>query len=204
MGDEGRRCQPGGTPAKDDRSRAVPQFCYGVTIVNSTIVRRRVYRSPRREQQASDTRRRILGAATQLFLTRGIAVTTMRAVAASAGTALPTVELAFATKARLLQAAIDVAIAGDDQPVPMLRREWVARAGEAASAEDFLTIVGAVLTSSQRRSAGLVVAAFEGARTNPELRALAEELTRQRATTVAWIVDQIAERTPLRRELTRE
>ncbi len=53
----------------------------------------------------------------------------MRAVAADAGVALPTVELAVGTKARLLKAVIDTAIAGDGEPVPMLAREWAERAG---------------------------------------------------------------------------
>ena len=44
----------------------------------------------------------------------------MRAVAADAEVVLPTVELVFGTKAKLLKAVIDVAIAGDDEPVPML------------------------------------------------------------------------------------
>lgn len=48
----------------------------------------------------------------------------MRAVAADAGVALPTVELVFGTKAKLLKAVVDVAIAGDDEPVPMLDREY--------------------------------------------------------------------------------
>ena len=77
-------------------------------------------RSPRREQQARRTRARIIAAAAQRFLARGYAATTMRAVAADAGVALPTVELVFRTKARLLKAVIDTAIAGDDEPVPML------------------------------------------------------------------------------------
>src|SRR5712691_6890290 len=72
-------------------------------------------RSPRRELQARQTRSRIIAAAAGRFLTRGYAGTTMRAVAVDAGVALPTVELAFRTKAGLLKAAIDVAIAGDDE-----------------------------------------------------------------------------------------
>ena len=62
----------------------------------------RRYRSPRREQQARRTRARITAAAARQFLARGYAAATMRAVAADAGVALPTVELVFGTKARLL------------------------------------------------------------------------------------------------------
>ena len=55
----------------------------------------------------------------------------MRAIAAAAGVAVPTVELGFGTKARLLKAAIDVAIAGDDEPVPVLDRAWADTARNA-------------------------------------------------------------------------
>ena len=77
-----------------------------------------------RAERARRTRRRIVDAATALFLERGYAGATMRAIAAAAGVAVPTVELGFGTKATLLKAAIDVAIAGDDEPVPVLDRAW--------------------------------------------------------------------------------
>lgn len=165
---------------------------------------RRPYRSPRREQQARATRRRILAAAADRFLACGYAATTMRAVAETAGVSLPTVELAFGTKARLLKAAIDVAIAGDDEPIPVLERAWAARALATTTVADFLAILGGVLREAARRSAGLVLAAFEGRSTDAEVAALADQLGRQRATTVAWIVDRIVERSPLRAEVSRQ
>ena len=74
----------------------------------------RSYRSPSRTEQARRTRSRILEAAHRLFVERGYPATTIRAVAESAGVAVPTVELLFGTKPRLLTSVIDVAIAGDD------------------------------------------------------------------------------------------
>src|SRR6202451_3598773 len=88
---------------------------------------RRPYRSPRREAQARQTRSRICAAAAAQFLDRGYAGGTRRDIAAEAGVAVPTVEAAFGTKARLLKAVIDAAIAGDDVPVPMLERAWAER-----------------------------------------------------------------------------
>ena len=44
------------------------------------------------------------------------------------------VELAFPTKSDLLKAAIDVAIAGDDEPVPVLERPWAVAARAAPDA----------------------------------------------------------------------
>jgi len=155
-----------------------------------------VYRSDRRAAQARRTRRRILDAATAVFLERGYAGATMRAIAAAAGVAVPTVELGFGTKAGLLKAAIDVAIAGDDEPVPVLDRAWAATARQATSAAALLTVAADVIAAAQSRSAGLVLAVFEGGRTDPELAALATQLTDQRAGTVRWLVDALGRMAP--------
>src|SRR3954447_27046908 len=138
---------------------------YGSTIVNHRGVESRPepaprpYRSARRETQARHTRRRIVEAATSVFLRRGYAGATVRAIAAEAGVSVPTVELAFGTKARLLRAAIDVAIAGDDDAVPVLDRSWTSAAIAATSADEFLSVVATVIGAAQARSAGLVLAA---------------------------------------------
>jgi AcrR family transcriptional regulator len=166
--------------------------------VNSSAVARRPYSSPPRASQARLTRHRLLAAATSLFVAHGYAATTMRAVARLAGASLPTLELAFGTKPRLLKAAIDVAIAGDDAPVPVLARDWAVRAVATGTARDFLAIVGAVVRAASVRSAGLVAAAFEAAPGDPALRALADQLVAQRLQTVGWIVDRLVERAPLR------
>ncbi len=155
-----------------------------------------MYRSDRRAAQARRTRRRILDAAAVLFLERGYAGATMRAIAVAAGVAVPTVELGFGTKARLLKAAIDVAIAGDDEPVPVLDRSWADTARQAQTAAEFLAVAADVIAAAQSRSAGLVLAVFEGARTDPELAALATQLTDQRAATARWLVDALARIAP--------
>src|SRR6266436_4138591 len=132
----------------------------------------RRYRSPRREQQARRTRARIITAAARRFLARGYAAATMRAVAADAGVALPTVELAFGTKARLLKAVIDTAIAGDDEPVPMLARQWAARAESMTGPAEFATVFAEVLTESAQRAAGLTLVALEAARVDEDIAAV--------------------------------
>ncbi|MBV9355929.1 MAG: TetR family transcriptional regulator [Chloroflexi bacterium] len=127
----------------------------------------------------------------------------MRAVAELAGVSLPTLELAFGTKPRLLEAAIDVAIAGDDEPVAVLARPWAACAVATGNAQDFLAIVGAVAGATLQRSAGLVAAALEAAPGDAALRGLADRLVAQRLQTAGWIVDRLVERAPLRAGLTR-
>ena len=83
----------------------------------------------------------------------------MRDIAAEAAVAVPTVEAAFGTKARLLKAAIDTAIAGDEAPVPMLERAWAARARAAPDATTVVAEFAGTLTASAQRAAGLVSAA---------------------------------------------
>jgi len=175
-----------------------------VTVASDTRRGSRAYRSSRREAQARRTRRRVLDAATAVFLERGFAGATMRVIATRAGVSLPMVELLFGTKGRLLKAAIDVAIVGDDEAVAVLDRSWVQAAVRADTAHGFLGVVAGVLGSAQERSAGLVLAAFEAASTDAELAEVAGQLTAQRATTAGWIVDQLAHKAPLRAGCTRE
>ncbi len=62
------------------------------------------------------------------------------------------VELAFPTKPDLLKATIDVAIAGDDEPVPVLERPWAESARAAPDATAFLDTVATILVPAAERS----------------------------------------------------
>jgi AcrR family transcriptional regulator len=83
---------------------------------------RRNYSSPLRERQASVTRRAVLDAARELFITQGYGATTVEQIAKLAGVSKPTVFSAVGNKQMVLRAVRDVAIAGDDTPVPVARR----------------------------------------------------------------------------------
>ena len=78
-----------------------------------------------RAEQARRTRRTVIEAATSLFLRDGFVTTTMSAIAAEAGVAVQTLYLSFRSKTAILVAAFDVAIAGDDEPMPLLERDWM-------------------------------------------------------------------------------
>jgi AcrR family transcriptional regulator len=146
----------------------------------------------------------VLRAATDRFLDVGYAATTIRAVASASGVSVPTVELLFRTKPQLLKEAIDVAIAGDDAPTPMLEREWAASAQEAADPTTFLAIFAHALKDAAKRSAGLIAAAHEAAASDPTIAELTRQLSEQRLVTVAWIVDEVRHRHSLRPGLTRK
>ncbi len=83
----------------------------------------RRYDSPRRREQAAETRREILEAAERLFLRDGYPATTMAAIAAEARVSPKTVYLAVQTKSGLLRALWHLRLRGDLEDVPVGERE---------------------------------------------------------------------------------
>jgi AcrR family transcriptional regulator len=164
---------------------------------------RRGYVSGTRTEQAQKTRERVIEAARRLFVRQGYATTTMRAIAIEASVSVPTVELLFGTKAQLLHVVIDVAVAGDDEPVPVLSRAWAADAQSAPNLAGFLSIVAQVLSDAQARSAGVMLAAYEAAASDPDIQLLIMDRESQRERTASWIVDGVVERAGLRPEIAR-
>jgi AcrR family transcriptional regulator len=86
---------------------------------------RRAYDASRRREQARESRRAMLDAGRRLFLEHGYANTTIAMVAEKAGVSVQTVYKAFDNKPGLVKALVDVALVGDDEPVPMMEREFV-------------------------------------------------------------------------------
>jgi AcrR family transcriptional regulator len=168
------------------------------------VAERRTYRSVSRTEQARQTRAAVLSAGHEMFSRGGYVGTTMRLVASAAGVSVPTVEQLFGTKASLLKACIDAAIAGDDEPVAMLERDWTLRAEAATDLAGFVVLAASVLAPAQARSAALVLAVFEGGRSDPDLAELATRLTEQRAVMATWLIEQLQRRQPLRTGLTKQ
>ncbi len=145
---------------------------------------RREYRSARRREQAAATRATVLAAATMLFGERGWASTGMRDVAREAGVSVETVYANFRSKADLLMAAIDVAVVGDAEEVPLARRDVFAALGRG-SRTDRLRAGARMLTDIQRRTAGVNAALREAAASDPDLDRLMRERETHRLANVA-------------------
>ena len=144
---------------------------------------RRAYRSPRRQQQAAETRAVVLAAATTLFGTRGWSATGMRDVAREAGVSVETVYSNFRGKTELLMAAIDSGVVGDDAPVPLARRPEFAELSVGSFA-DRVASAARLITGINRRISGLRRALAEAAASEPELAAkLLEAENRRRVNT---------------------
>jgi AcrR family transcriptional regulator len=118
---------------------------------NVTTVRR--YDSSRRRAQAGQNRAAVLEAARTRFFDQGYAGTTVAQVAGDAGVSVETIYKAFGNKAGLLKAVFDFAVAGDDEPVAMADREFVARIQAEPDARRKLEMYVAHLCDSMPRAA---------------------------------------------------
>jgi AcrR family transcriptional regulator len=115
---------------------------------------RRTYRSPRRTAAAAATRSAVLDAALELFLEWGYASTTMDAIATRANVSPKTVYALVHNRRGLLKAVLDRAVAGDEAPVAIVDRPWVAALRAAPDPADRLAILGrAGARILQRRAA---------------------------------------------------
>jgi len=90
----------------------------------------------------TETEAKISAAATTLFCDQGYVDTTMAAIAANAGVAVQTLYLRHGSKAAVLSAALDVAIAGDADPVELVDRpdDFYVRAMEEPDARRAIAI----------------------------------------------------------------
>ena len=118
----------------------------------------RAYTSVRRQEQARQTRRAILDAAARLFVDPGYAATRLTAVAAEAGVAVQTLYAVFGSKRQLLSELVDVTIAGDDTPVAMPDRAFVAEIRALPGARARLARYARQLTEIHERQAQVMLA----------------------------------------------
>jgi AcrR family transcriptional regulator len=133
----------------------------------------RPYRSPKREQRAQETRRRIRDAASRLFLRDGYATTTMSAIAREAEVGERTVYLAFPTKPALLNEIITVAVRGGDEDAPLAARDaW--QEVLAAPGDQILARLADALQAIFARTAPVLEVAEAAAASNPDLAARRE------------------------------
>jgi AcrR family transcriptional regulator len=94
--------------------------------VKEAVNRRRQYRSPLRAEQAQETRRRVLAAADELFVSRGYAGTTIAAVAEAAGVSTDTVRISAGGKRGLLEGVLQHRRADPDDLDQQRRRAEIA------------------------------------------------------------------------------
>lgn len=156
----------------------------------------------RRQRKARQTRRRILAAAAELFTRQGYAATTVQQVAEHADVAWQTVYAVFGTKAAILSAAFDVAVASDDEPVPVADRPFEQAIRQAADPREKAGILARHLRESAARTAGIVSVIESAAPTDPEIAALWRTLQDQGLRGVTLTASSLQQQGVLRPGLT--
>ncbi|MFI7632944.1 TetR/AcrR family transcriptional regulator [Nonomuraea sp. NPDC049400] len=131
-----------------------------------------VKRTNKRAQKAKETRRRILAAASELFVQDGYGATNLQDVAEKAGVAVQTIYFVFGNKRALLKELVDVTIAGDDEPVATMDRPWYTAALAADTAQDMLRTYVAGTTSVLERVAPIGKVLEAAVASDPEVAAL--------------------------------
>jgi AcrR family transcriptional regulator len=173
----------------------------------SQIVKpRRPYESPRRREQAAQTRRDIEAAAGKLFRERGYAGTSMPVIAAAAGVVVETIYRSFGSKAGLFKAVVEAALAGGSAraETPPEERPAIRAVIEETDPRRQLELYAATQPGIHRRAGPLLRALAGAVATDPELRVLLDQLDAQRLNGLGRLAAQLADRGALRSGLSVE
>ena len=136
----------------------------------------RTYRSELRQEQAEQTRSRVVAAAGQLFAEQGYARTTLARIADAAGVSPETVQ-GHGPKAALLIAAIEYAAFGAFSEQNIMELEVGKRLLAIADPRAALDHLVAMQIVVHQRTARLAQALFGGANGDPELDRYLTDLT---------------------------
>ncbi|MEO8437135.1 MAG: helix-turn-helix domain-containing protein [Chloroflexota bacterium] len=166
---------------------------------------KRTYESPLRNAQAAATRRAIIDAAAALFIERGYVATSIEAIAEAAGVGRATVFTSVGGKKALLKKAYDVALVGDDEPIPFPLRP----ASLAVRAEQdpirFVAGYAGLVTDINRRLAPIYEAVRGAASADPEVRDVFQTIGTERRIGAGNVVrDLLAKGARLRKGLDAE
>ncbi|MFD4643062.1 TetR/AcrR family transcriptional regulator [Lentzea sp. NPDC058436] len=136
---------------------------------------KRSYSSPLREQAAAQTRLLVRDAGHRLFARDGFAATSMRRIAHEAGVSERTVYTHYRNKVELFQDALNVAIAGDEEPVALRDRPSFAEVLAVPSARELIAELvrrnGVVL----ERAGALIMAGIESSGADADMRRISDE-----------------------------
>ena len=151
-----------------------------------------------RADKAQANRRRMRAAALALFTDRGYASTSIQAIADEAGMAVQTLYFTFGTKSALLKEILDIAVAGDEEPVPTLERPKVRAA--IADPDPVLQLRELARLSREiyERVAPVLQVVAGAASADSDLAELWETNNTQRAIVMTELITALASRSPLR------
>src|ERR1700712_1487183 len=154
-------------------------------------------------EQSRETRRRIVYAATVLFLRDGYLTATMNALAKEADVAVRTLYISFANKTAILSAAFDAAVAGDDEPVAIVERAWYQTLSSGpdgpAPVADFFDYSATIIGRSTP-----LYAVIRAASAEPEVAELLANNKRERHAALQGVAERLSQKKGFRKGLTPE
>ena len=150
--------------------------------MGETVKMARTYDATRRQEQAQENRARVLDAARGRFLADGYTATTIPGVARDAGVSIQTVYKVFGNKAGLLKAVFDVAVTGDDQPIPVAERDPIKRIQAEPDPRSKLRMYSQYFVQGAQRAVAVGLLARDAASADPAAAAVWQQIQQQRLT----------------------
>ena len=159
---------------------------------------KRRYSSAVREEQAARTRRRILDAASELFLARGYAGTTMKDIAARSDVARDTVHAIFGSKVRVLTALIDLHLVPDGTVTSGIERPEAQAVKDEVDQRKQIELFAKFITGISTEVRPFSEILRTASAVEPETAKVFEEMHRYRLNNLRTFAKWIAARGPLR------
>lgn len=164
-------------------------------------VKKRAYESPVRQEQAAQTRARIVQAAGSLFEERGYGRTTIRQVAEAAGVAVDTVYATFGNKGRVLTAVMDDRLAAGTGVANVMDRPEALAIRDEPDQRRQLALLAADLAATITRVGPVFEMLRSAASVDEEMAAVHAEMQGYRRQNFRRALGWIAARGPLRVDL---
>ena len=138
---------------------------------------KRSYDASRRREQARARRQAVVLAARDLFERDGFRPTTIAAIAVHAGVSAESIYKGFGTKAALAKAVFDIALAGDDEPVPVAERPAMQAMRDEPDVRRKIAMFTEGLAGRQARSARVQILIRDGRHVDDSLAPVWAKLT---------------------------
>jgi AcrR family transcriptional regulator len=162
------------------------------------VKKKRRYSSAVRDEQAARTRARILDAASELFLNRGYARTTMKDIADGAGVARDTVHATFGSKAQVLTALIDLRLVPDSSVANVTKRPDAQAIKDEVDQRTQIELFARFITGISTELRPVFEILRTASAVEPEMAKTFEEMDRFRMDNMQRYAKWIAARGPLR------
>lgn len=151
------------------------------------------YSSPLRDEQAKQTRERILQAARERFHERGYGATTLADVARAAGVSEATVRAVFKTKPNLVEHLLRLAVRGSDDEVQLQQRDAFKEVIASTDPDTLLDRLAAFAESVHRRSWDVIEIVRGAASSDPYIADLHEQRLRARHANQRAVASRLGE-----------